>query len=568
MLGLPTDEPVARLQSHRKKIAIVAALVVVVLVVSPWFRYLRIYASSGNTEGICPTWEIQRPESFYKDNSTVLDILFGEEYRNISVERWSKSVQVNTEIFDLPPAVVDDPEYWAKFAKYHKYLAKTYPLAHEQLEVHTVNTYGLVFYWKGSDKSLKPVMLTAHQDVVPVQKDTLDKWTYPPFAGASDGEYLYGRGAADTKNVLNAIMDTLELLLSQGYEPKRGIVAAFGMDEEVSGFQGARYIGQFLEEKFGKDGIHVIVDEGIGLGLDELTGTIIAMPGTGEKGYVDIGVELITPGGHSSVPPDHTSIGIMGELSYIIEKDTYEPIFTDRNPYFHYMQCLAVHAGDRMLPIFRKLILRAGFDKVANSIVIKALTLNLASKYMVQTSQAQDIIRGGEKVNALPESVQLMVNHRTAIELTVDEVFDHFVSRVVEVAKRHDLGVVANGEVKLKEAKSGNFNVTLDSHRLESAPVTPVNNDVWKAVVGVTRHIYEDFVFTNLTQPLVVAPAIMSGNTDTRHYWELTRNIYRYSPVYSENMLKDSHAHSVDEKMSIDNHLRLTAFFYEFVQVV
>lgn len=565
MKGLGNDNG----QSGRrwKALAVTAVALCVVVFSTDYSPYTSLFTSS-EPKDVCPIWDIQRPESFYKDNSTVLKILYDKKYRELSVDNWSKSVQVDTQIFDSPPKVDEDPEYWLKFKKYHEYLEKTYPKIHSQLEKITVNTYGLVFYWKGSDESLKPLMLTAHQDVVPVQKDTLKDWTYPPFEGHYDGEWLYGRGAADTKNVLNAIMDTLELLVGQGFQPQRSIVAAFGFDEETSGFHGARSIAHFLEEKFGKDGVYAIVDEGGCLTQDPSTGSIIAPVGTGEKGYFDAIVELITPGGHSSVPPDHTSIGIMGELSYFIEKDPYKPIFTPKNPMFGYMQCLATHSGDRMSPILRKSILRAGFDKLANAFVTKVLTLTLTTKYLVQTSQSQDIIKGGEKVNALPESVKLITNHRVAVETSTDEILSHFVSRVVEVAKRHDLGVESQGTVLLNATDKGSFKISLNLEALESAPVTPVDDNVWKHLAGSIRHIYEDFVFHNLSQPVIVAPGLMTGNTDTRHYWNLTRNIYRFTPVFTKDIMKESHVHSVDEKMSVDNHLRLTAFFYEYVQLV
>lgn len=565
MRGLPLDS-----SSSGKRWRVLAAALAAVIILgfsTHLFSYIAIYLTADATD-LCPVWDIMRPESFYKDNSTVLKILYDSEFRALSIDHWSKAVQVDTQIYDSPPPVDEHPEAWTKFKKFHQYLEDTFPQVHTKLEKFTVNTYGLVFYWKGSDESLKPVMLTAHQDVVPVQKDTLGDWTYPPFEGHCDGEYLYGRGAADTKNVLIAIMDTLELLLSEGYEPKRGIVAAFGMDEEVSGFHGAAHISQFLEEKFGKDGIYALVDEGGGLTVDPPTGAIVAPIGTGEKGYIDVIVDLITPGGHSSVPPDHTSIGIMGELSYIIEKDPYQPIFTPKNPIFGYMQCLATHSGDKMSPLLRKSILRAGFDKFANGIVTKVMTLNLATKFLVQTSQAQDIVRGGEKVNALPESVQLTTNHRVAIESTSDEILDHFVSRVVEVAKRHELGVEVAGKTYLNATTKGNFKVSLSHEALEPAPVTPVDDNAWKHLAGSIRHIYEDFVFKNLTLPVLVTPGIMTGNTDTRHYWNLTKNIYRFTPVFMTNLIKESHAHSVDEKMGVDNHLQLTAFFYEYVQLV
>lgn len=564
MRGLPLNS------SPKKNWSVLVATLVATVIFgfsTHLFSYISIFLTPDASD-VCPIWDIVRPESFYKDNSTVLKILYDSEFRAASVDHWSKAVQVDTQMYDNPPLVESNPEYWKKFEKFHQYLEDTFPQVHAKLEKYTVNTYGLVFYWKGSDESLKPVMLTAHQDVVPVQKDTLGDWTYPPFEGHCDGEFMFGRGAADTKNVLVAIMDTLELLLTQGYEPKRGIVAAFGMDEEVSGYHGAAYIAKFLEEKFGKNSFYSIVDEGGGLTVDPPTGSIVAPVGTGEKGYIDVVTELITPGGHSSVPPDHTSIGIMGELSYFIEKDPYEPIFTPKNPMFGYMQCLATHSGDKMSPMLRKSILRAGFDKFANSFVTKVMGRDLSTKFLVQTSQAQDVVRGGEKVNALPESVQLTTNHRVAIESTAEEILDHFVSRVMEVAKRHEFGVEVLGETYLNASTKGNFKVTLTHEPLEPAPVTPVDDEPWKYLAGSIRHIYEDFVFTNLTLPLLVTPGIMTGNTDTRHYWNLTKNIYRFTPVFMTNLIKESRAHSVDERMSVNNHLQLTAFFYEYVQVI
>ena len=80
-----------------------------------------------------------------------------------------------------------------------------------------------------------------------------------------------------------AILETLEILLSNGYEPKRSIVAAFGFDEESSGLISSSRIGKYLEKTYGKDSFYALIDEGRGLGIDALTGTIIAKPSTGEK---------------------------------------------------------------------------------------------------------------------------------------------------------------------------------------------------------------------------------------------------------------------------------------------
>lgn len=548
MIGLPLDDA----PQKRKQYGAIAgafAFLLVVLFGTNLFAILRIYLVPVSDNGICTIWDIKRPASYEKNQTTVHTILNSEEFRLQSAEKLSGMVQVDTQIFDDPPLVDAEPEYWKKFEKFHEYLEKTFPAIYKNFEVTRVNTYGLVYVWKGSDESLKPVMLTGHQDVVPVQKETLSDWTYPPFSGHYDGKYIYGRGSGDCKNTVLAVLESLEILVNQEYKPKRTIVVALGMDEEVSGYHGAKFIGHYLEKRFGKDSFYAIIDEGFGLTIDETTGRIVAMPGTREKGYIDIWTELITPGGHSSIPPDHTSIGIMGELQMLIERDQYEAIFSPQNPTFNYMQCLAKHAGDSMSTKLRKSILRAGFDKLANSYVVKALTSFKDTKYLLQTSQAMDIIVGGEKSNALPESVKLLTNHRVAIESNVKEVFDHFTSRVIEVAKRHQLGVKAGNITIIEPSGNGAFVIRDGGKSLDVAPSTPVDDNVWKNLVGVTRHIYEDLVFPNATEPIIVAPSIMTGNTDTRHYWNLTKNIYRYTPFFLKSYSGESNIHSVDEKI-------------------
>lgn len=161
----------------------------------------------------------------------------------------------------------------------------------------------------------------------------------------------------------------------------------------------------------------------------------------GEKGYLDIEVELTTPGGHSSIPPDHTSIGIMSELVYMIEQNPFGTTLTEKNPILQYMQCLAVNS--EMPSLVKKTILRAGFDNYANGLIMKSLSKVALTKALILTSQAADVINGGAKANALPESTKLKVNHRVSVEYTIEDIEEIFVSRVLKVAKTHNLRVTA-----------------------------------------------------------------------------------------------------------------------------
>lgn len=569
-LGLDNNESV-KSNLVRRKTQLLSIFVFVVLIISFFttnaFGYVKILLQPTNDNSICPIHEKILPASYKQDNSTVLKILQDESFRLQSVKKLSDSIKVDTQITDNQPDVSEDPEVWLKFGNFHEYLEKTFPTIYENLKVETVNTYGLVYYWKGSDASLKPVLLTAHQDVVPVQNSTLGDWTYPPFEGHYDGTFVFGRGASDCKNVLIAILESLELLLAQGFNPQRGIIAAFGFDEEASGIRGASSLSKHLLSKFGENGIYSILDEGPGLSLDESSGQIIAAPAAGEKGYLDIEVSLTTPGGHSSIPPDHTSIGVMGELAYIIEKDPYNAILTEKNPILSYLQCLAVNTGNKLPKLTRKAILRAGFDKLSNLKVVEYLSSNVLTKYLIRTSQATDVIVGGEKANALPENVKLVINHRVAVETKISEITHHFTERVLIVAKKYGFSVESFGELVFKgDSSKGKFIVDFFSPALEAAPVSPSNDKVWQYIASTTRHVFEDLVFTNLTYPIIVAPSIMPANTDTRYYWNLTKNIYRYSPFFAIDMVKESHIHSVDEKIKFDSHLQLITFFYEYLQ--
>lgn len=528
--------------------------------------YIKILLQPSKDPSKCLIYQARAPPSFFQDNSTVLKILNDPEYRVQSAGRLLGAVKIDTSVKDNSPDVPLAPEHWSHFKIFEQYLKETFPNVFRVSELSKVNTHGLILHWRGSDESLKPLLLLAHQDVVPVQKETIPDWDYPPFSGHYDGTHVYGRGALDCKNSLIALMEALELLASQGYDNTRSVVVALGFDEEISGRFGAKNMGNFLVEKFGLNSMYAIIDEGPGLIEDPLTRTLIAVPGTCEKGYVDLKAQLFMRGGHSSLPPDHGAIGIMGELAMNIEANPYQPVLSAQNPILKFLQCVASVSGERMKSVQKKTIFRADFDTFANKLVIDSLTKNKLTKYLIQTSQAVDVIRGGEKTNALPEEVSLIVNHRVAIGTTLKQVRDHFVERVFKLAKKYDLSFAAFGEELYHvDDAIGHFVVLVLPNQLETAPTSPSLGKVWEYLAASTRHVFENLVLKNSTgYPIVTAPAIMPANTDTKHYWKLTSNIYRFSPMIVD--IPQCNIHSVNERMPVDGHLQLTAWYYQYIQ--
>lgn len=272
-------------------------------------------AADGSKLFQCPTFEKVEGASY----ESLTEILSNESIINETIAKLQNAVRIPTEITDDHPNPSEnkDIELYKPFYKMHKQLAKDFPLVWSHLDVQVINEFSLIITWKGSDIDLKPLMFASHMDVVPVERKTWSTWEHPPFSGDivydSDrllDSTLWGRGSFDDKNMMIGELQALELLVKQGFEPKRTIIVAIGSDEEASGAYGAASMNEVLVEKYGDDGIYAIVDEGLN-GIKSQEGVFIASPGTAEKGFINFWVHLNTPGGHSSVPPDHTSIGII-----------------------------------------------------------------------------------------------------------------------------------------------------------------------------------------------------------------------------------------------------------------
>ena len=125
-----------------------------------------------------------------------------------------------------------DPEKvdWETFLGLHKYLEETYPLVHKTLTKEVFGKVGLLYHWKGTGKSGKlPLMLTAHQDVVPEGDHSM--WKYPPYEGVIAEGCVWGRGSSDCKSNILAYMEALEGMIADGFVPDYDIYLGFGYNE-------------------------------------------------------------------------------------------------------------------------------------------------------------------------------------------------------------------------------------------------------------------------------------------------------------------------------------------------
>jgi Gly-Xaa carboxypeptidase len=422
------------------------------------------------------------------------------------------------------------------------------------MELEKVNSYGLLYTLPGSSQDLKPLLIMAHLDVIPVPDPT--KWSHPPFEAYFDGQWLWGRGAIDCKNALVGVYSAMEKLLEQDFKNKRTIILSFGFDEETGGSRGAKYLAAHLTDKYGENSMEMIIDEGGD--MRKVNDVMYALPGIAEKGFLDIALTLNTPGGHSSAPPKNTNIGIMARLIAAVEDHPFTPHIDEHNPFWNYLKCEVENSPKTAEPWLREALEKR--EDFADRLISSRGDL---WRWLMQTSQAVDIINGGIKDNQLPEMSQTIINYRVLPNDGIDGVVQAVTDILAPLANNLSIAVHAPGYTQIDHG-SGILNISSPKIHLPS-PISPTGPDsgVWNIFAGTIRQVFEN-TSERLSATKVIPVGILSGdNTDTMYYLQLTRTVYRFSPL-SEETAKG--AHTVDERVDMEAHVGGVKFYYELIR--
>lgn len=403
--------------------------------------------------------------------------------------------------------------------KFHELLKQRYPLAHEQLLLEIVNEYGLLYTWQGSDPSLMPVLFSAHQDVVPVDPATVEQWTKPPFSGEVSDGFVWGRGSIDMKCQLVGILDAIETLVENGFKPERTFYIAFGHDEEVSGVAGAGHISALLKER----GVHLaaVWDEGNSILEGVVPGISgpVGLVGVAEKGYMTVDFTVDGKPGHASTPPKQTAIGI---LAAALAKLEASPMPTDLTSIQNMMKSLGY-----LLPFG----LRMAFANpwLFGGLLVKKLSGDPQTNAAIRTTTAVTIVAGGIKDNILPRQATAKVNFRILPGQTVDQT-------LAEIKR-----IIRDDRVQFSPVALSCWN---------PIPASPTDTPLYIQLQTAIQNTFDQ---------VPVAPFIMLGGTDSRHYASITDAIFRFSPMVTKAVdLK--RVHGIDERISHENLEKIVEF--------
>lgn len=406
-----------------------------------------------------------------------------------------------------------------------EFLSTTYPVAHEKLGIKMQAGFTLVGHWPGQDPSLKPVLLMAHYDVVPV---TNQNWSRNPFGGEIDEDFIYGRGAIDDKSSVLGILEAVEMAIKQGFQPQRGIYLVLGHNEEVGGEGGAKQVAadfksSNLEFEFVLDE-GGIVTEGSKLGISKN----VALIGIAEKGYMDL--ELVAKGvpGHSSMPGPETAIGRLARAIHRIETNPFPTRF-DGSVFAMTLESLIPYA-----PFVQKWA--ASNLWLSAPLITAKMSRNQATNAFLRTAQSFTLTQGGTKANVLPAEARANLNLR----LLPGDTLDWAESRVRQLVE--DL------EVEVKQA-----NPPLS---LNASPISPTEAFGFRLIGQAIR---------TLDPSIVPIPYLVLGATDSRHFRDLSPNIYRFlfASMFADEI---SWIHGVDERIRRSDYQRAVRFYSTLLQ--
>lgn len=315
-------------------------------------------------------------------------------------------------------------------------------------------------------------------------------------------------------------LEGLELLLKQGFIPKRSIYFCFGHDEELRGTEGAEQITKHLEANGEK--LEFVIDEG-GTVLDgKILGinNKIALIGTCEKGYADIKLEVEKAGGHASTPTRRTSVGIMSQAIYEIENNPRRTRWT--LPVKQMVHSLAPYMRFSYKFIF--------VNRDILSIPLRWL-LSIVSPFtnsIVRTTMAATQTAGAHTPNTLPTKAYANINCR----LNTGETAEQMRAYIADVVGK-----------KVK--------VSLEHGYHDPSPVSDINSTAYATLTRTISEVFEGFV---------VAPYPFIAASDAKYYYNLTNNVYRFTPF--EKTEEDANRiHAENERQSIEALERGTLFF-------
>ena len=351
-----------------------------------------------------------------------------------------------------------------------------------------------------------PVILLAHLDVVPADPRG---WRFPPFSGALEHGYVYGRGALDAKGVAVVELMALVALKRSGQPIDRDVILLATADEETGGKAGAGWIVQHRPELLGNaeylltEGDHIHVAQG---------GRKVVQVAVAEK--TPCWVKLIArgEGGHGSTPPAQTAVTRL--IRALDKLRRYRTGVRLVRPVEEYFAALAPLERE---PLRSKLAHLS--EALEDPAFLAEFTRNPRQNALIRNTMTPTVLEGSPKTNVIPEDASAQLDCR----LLPGERPAEFLALLREV--------IADETIRVET--------------LLSFPAS--SSDSTSGLMAAIRKL----AATDLGGAPVI-PSVIPGFTDSHYFRDHGVASYGFVPfVLSEDDEKT--VHGINERVSVEN---------------
>ena len=457
-----------------------------------------------------------RAACFNPKPQPVLDVQSADFNQDAAVSSLAELIKCKT-VSNVDPSKEDD----AEFQKLIDLLPSLYPRVFDICSVRQLPDRALLFRWPGKSDA-EPTVLMAHYDVVPADED---KWEKPPFAAVIENGVLWGRGTLDTKVTFNAVLSAANHLIGKGYRPENDIYFAFSGGEEVNGKGAVNIVNYFVEHQIQPA---LVVDEGGAVVENVFPGVKVpcGLIGIAEKGMMNVQYRVASAGGHASAPPVRTPIGTLANACQKVLTHPFKMHIT--KPAAEMFDVL----GRRSTFFYKIIFANLWCFKPVLDLICRMSGGELNA--LVRTTVAFTQMEGSTARNVIPTEATLVSNMRLN---PMDSTYG---------ALCHLRKAVGDDAVEITALES-----------FEPSPISETNCPAWDKVAAAVTQTWKG---------CVVAPYLMVQCSDSRHYRDLSRHVYRFSAMDLTAEERKS-IHGNNERIRLETVHRAVEFYIRLMML-
>ncbi len=368
-------------------------------------------------------------------------------------------------------------------------------------------TVGMLVRVPGSDPNAKPILFSAHMDVVDARPED---WKRDPYKLIEENGYFYGRGTIDNKGGVVALMSTILRMQKAGVKPKRTLVFAFIGDEETGLDETDGTTRQVAAHPWVKNAEYAInTDAGGGLLAPDGKPMIYLVQGA-EKTYATFELTATNKGGHSSRPRTDNAIYEIARAVTRIDEYRFPAMSNDlTRAYLGAVGKVTPGPAGEMLKRFA-----ANPEDSAAADAIAGIPEFVGT---TRTTCVATMLSGGHAENALPQKATATVNCRIFPGVAIDAVQKQLTTQV------------ADPKISVK-VLGAPF----------ASPVSELRPDIERAI---TQSIHKRY------PGVAVTPYLESGGTDGMVYRTAGIPTWATSGIFIKP--DEMFAHGLDERVPV-----------------